>query len=91
MNKEQSTIKQLALKREHGLKPCTIFRYGFVQSTDEDGNQVWTNELVWLHGKPNATAEEIKAAAIAELSNPTQEQIDEINAAVDAAITEENK
>lgn len=86
---EQSNQKLPALKREHGLKPCTIFRYGFVQRTDEDGTPVWTNELIWLHGKPNATAEEIKAAAVAELDNPTQAQIEEINSAVDAAIAEE--
>ena len=89
--KEHSNQKLPALVREHGLKPNTHFRYGFAQSTDEDGNPVWTNELVWLHGNPNATAEEIKAAAIAELDSPTQEQIDEINAAVDEAIAEENK
>lgn len=85
---EQSMIKQPALKREFGMKPCTIFRWHHEESTDSEGNTIWTNEQVWLYGNPNATAEEIKAAAIAELENPTQEQIDEINTAVDAAIAE---
>ena len=88
---EQSMTKQPALKREHGLKPCTIFRWHYEESTDSEGNNLWTNQQVWLHGNPNATADEIKAAAIAELENPTQAQIDEINASVDAAIAEENK
>ena len=87
--KEQSNQKLPALEREYGLKPCALFRWGHKETQDEDGNISYENELVWLHGKPNATADEIKAAAIAELSNPTQEQIDEINAAADEAIAEE--
>lgn len=91
MKKEQSIQKLPDLVREQGLGNCLHFRWGFEQKEDQDGNLVWENNQVWLYGNPNATAEEIKAAAIAELDNPAQEQIDEINAAVDAAIAEENK
>jgi hypothetical protein len=91
MKKEQSSQKLQSLVREQGLGNCLHFRWGFEQKEDQDGNLVWENNQVWLCGNPNATAGEIKAAAIAELDNPTEEQINEINAAVDAAIAEENK
>jgi hypothetical protein len=91
MKKEQSSKKLPALMREQGLGNCLHFRWGFEQKEDQDGNLVWENNQAWIYGNPSATAGEIKAAAIAELDNPTQEQINEINAAVDEAIAEENK